>query len=541
MNARRTAIAALRRATISSEAALLILSTVSLACSNDDSSVEASLGNTKDLAQEAPSLPVDASQGNWRFTPFGELGRTAVWLSHILIRHADAEPSAVPFAPRWHVQPPPVPRTRDEARELALSIRRWAEAGVERFDALARAQSEDVSTAQLGGELGPVAASVFESYPQILDQLVAMRPGALSSLVETRYGFHIFVRRQPPEPILMSGRHIVIGYRDATWLEYLKRQPQRPMRDRSTAQQIASEVARQANVAPEAFDQLVSQYSEHRDADESFGDIGVWRLGEPTPMRREMQVLATLKVGEASAPIDTFLGFVIIQRTEVTNREPFAMSFVRFSFPSVGDASDANARSDAFDRAHDLLALLKAPDGEQHERQLQKIAWLDGRGPHNLTAALRSVSIGDLMPEPVLSDNSYIVGRRLPATPASVPAALAEVPRPLSADIEYWLPRLVEKELPALKQQTLPAMRDAFRAALLTDNESAQALYDQVHERLSDAWKVQRKEDRLVAVANALAEIRALIGSAAYGAYVDAIKRFLATHLTKRSPTLQGP
>jgi PPIC-type PPIASE domain len=522
----------------------LWLVTLSLACSGKASLDPGSAVGAANAGPVSQSTPIPSTEvmtlraaHQWRLAPVEDFGRVTLWVSHILVRHAQTQ-RAAPFAPDWLVLPPPPGRSREEAKQLASDIQRRAAAGAEPFSDLARRLSEDSTTAERGGDLGPITASALRMYRSVMDALVALPPRGISEVVETPFGFHVMMRNKPPIPEQVAGRRIVIGYADATWLEFGKRSPQRPMRDRAAALELAREIAERAAVAPNDFQRLVVEHSEHWDADEKAGDMGVWTLGEPTVMGREIQTLASLSVGESSQPIDTFLGFVLVQRTAVAKREAFAMSIKRFSFPADERDIQLGTKAQAYEKALEFRAGLAKPDHAiALEQEMQTLAWFDGRGPRNLTNVLRNVKVGDLLPEPVLSDYTYVVGRRLPADVGSVLPALSDVPTPASPDVEYWLPRLIEAELPALKRRIVPQMRDVFRTALLIDDHASEVLCDHIHQILSNAWTVQQKTQRAGAVAGALAEIRTIIGANAYAAYHQALAEYLAERLLGGSPS----
>lgn len=73
-------------------------------------------------------------------------------------------------------------------REQLLGFRKDIMEGV-RFDIIARMYSEDETTAASGGELPPMAAEELE--PAFASALEKLRPGQVSEVVETLYGFHL--------------------------------------------------------------------------------------------------------------------------------------------------------------------------------------------------------------------------------------------------------------------------------------------------------------------------------------------------------------
>lgn len=76
----------------------------------------------------------------------------------------------------------------DKRRKLAEELRSKAAAGAD-FAALARQYSEDPSSREQGGSLGTFARN---SHTRAFDDAAfALKPGALSAVVQTEYGFHV--------------------------------------------------------------------------------------------------------------------------------------------------------------------------------------------------------------------------------------------------------------------------------------------------------------------------------------------------------------
>lgn len=73
-------------------------------------------------------------------------------------------------------------------RELAEELRSKAASGAD-FAALARQHSEDPSSREQGGDLGTFARGTHTT--AFDDAAFALKPGALSNVVQTEYGFHV--------------------------------------------------------------------------------------------------------------------------------------------------------------------------------------------------------------------------------------------------------------------------------------------------------------------------------------------------------------
>lgn len=116
-----------------------------------------------------------------------------------------------------------------------------------------------------------------------------------------------------------------------------------PQRSRDDARALAAALHQQARAQPELFRQLVEQHSEHRDAVLG-GDFGSWSTGaEALPAANAPARAARL--GEVGTPVETHLGFEIIQRTEDHAREWYAARAARLPIDPEAPASAGNWRS----------------------------------------------------------------------------------------------------------------------------------------------------------------------------------------------------
>ena len=91
-------------------------------------------------------------------------------------------------------------------KERLLSIRERILNG-EKFATLARLYSEDPGSARKGGELGMASKSIF--WPAFSDAAMALKPGAISQIVETPDGFHI-IEVLEKKGDMFNARHILL-------------------------------------------------------------------------------------------------------------------------------------------------------------------------------------------------------------------------------------------------------------------------------------------------------------------------------------------
>jgi PPIC-type peptidyl-prolyl cis-trans isomerase-like protein len=373
--------------------------------------------------------------GRWRLSDPAELSHVMLWVSHILIRHDESEPAGVSFSlADWVSEPAPVPRTRAAALALARHVMIEAELGAEPFAGLARRYSEDLTTRQRGGSLGGVTASMLLRWPQVLDALEATAPGQVSEIVETTYGFHIFLSSQPPPEERISGAHIVIGHEGAGWLRHVARSTP-PVRSRVDALARARQVQQLALGDPGAFSQLVREYSDHRDAAQQ-GDLGEWSSLEPTPFPRELDVLRQLREGEVSEPLETLFGVQVLLRTPSIPRRPYAMAAIQITFdPALAETEPFSKQSQRAGAESLLSVLTREPERfEPARRQLNGSTgverWTEGRGPFGLQPVVDRLGVGQIASELIELDKRWVIVKRLEPTTGAAPKVRFELPTP---------------------------------------------------------------------------------------------------------------
>jgi hypothetical protein len=451
-----------------------------------------------------------------------------LWFSQIVVRHAEAR-SDVSFSPAYWTSVTESPRSRARALELAEQVAAQAARDPARFPELARQYSEDLPSRDEGGALGGVMADQISRWPQVLDVLAVLKPGETSRVVETRYGFHIFYRNAPPPEEMRSGSHIVIGHDRAPW-GWLFARAERPPRTRDEALALANDVYRQARAEPGRFSELVRRYSEHLDATAD-GDLGNWSTRESHYFPPRAKRLAELAVGEIGAPVETHLGFEIVQRTPLRPRPRYRATVFRVPLgdvdsnaPSWPGAAALTAARDKADEAAKLFLL----DPSQFEAQANPVSaeWEEGRDYPELTLALDGLLVGEITPSPAYTEAGFVLAKRLEPNPVVAAEPFeTELPSPSLGELAQVLGTL------SLRDARLFLNTFAARAAgeLSLPSQTTQGLAD-LHE-LAGVDDAAELALRVGSIRDLFESTKNFLSAPDYARYQAALSRDVATLL----------
>jgi parvulin-like peptidyl-prolyl isomerase len=105
-----------------------------------------------------------------------------VGASHILVAYKESRSAA-----------PSITRTKEQARKRAEDALKKAKAGKD-FAALAKEYSDDPGSGPKGGDLGVFPRNMMVK--PFADAAFALKPGEISGIVETDFGFHVIKRTQ---------------------------------------------------------------------------------------------------------------------------------------------------------------------------------------------------------------------------------------------------------------------------------------------------------------------------------------------------------
>jgi PPIC-type PPIASE domain len=453
-------------------------------------------------------------RARWRIAPRGDLANVVLWISHILVRHRNSEPSTPPFGPPggWSVLPPPPQRDAAEAARRANEIAEEASKDPSRFAELAKTFSDDVTTRDRGGSVGGVSAGSLSGESGVLDALAHMKPGEVSRVIETRFGFHVLLRRIIPAPVQLSGRHIVIGHDSAEWLKFRQREGKASHRTREQALNLARELVERARAQPDLFGRLIAAYSEHRDAADA-GDIGVWSNREPAVSPRLIDALAELREGQFSDPVETPLGFEIIERTQVEPREPFAAATIRIRFePTAADDQPRSKHNVAALSDSILKTLQKEPTRfgsfQQQYCCITSERWTRGRGSPIIASAVEKLSMGAILRRPVIDDTSFVIVKRLDPASLEPDAAIDfELPAPAAPNIEHVLASTSPKVLAESTRKLGRAVRPSLELSKLEETA-----YDKLHDNLAQVFENKPPDEFVQSFRDFLKETENLLG-----------------------------
>jgi hypothetical protein len=460
--------------------------------------------------------------GRWRLAPRADLAQVRLWASHILIRHREATLGGVVFGPLEMRSPHPDERTKAEARELAERIAQEAQALPERFAQLARQSSEDRVTQTSGGSLGAVQAPSLQVFPQVLDAFAALRPGEVSRVVETDYGFHVFQLRAPPPERTVNASHIVIAHDEAPWLAENLARGSVPRRSRAEALALALTLYEQARVAPREFAELAVRHSEHVDGVHG-GDLGAWSTAQPGAYGRELELLLELPESGVAPPIDSLFGIEIVQRTPDRPREHFAMEMIRLPFDPAAPGSEPNSSSATLALAATLMQQVSSDPQRFSALQAQyccaeqSMQWTEGQEPTLLAYAAERMALGEIAAQPIEFASSYVIARRIdPGLVAPPEPSVFQLPAPEDIDLDAVASRTGREVM----QQHLSTIAARVEQALPLDTARAAELRSasQLPPAFADEATGTQKREAFRAL---LERVRAPLGSEGYSRYLE--------------------
>ncbi|HEY9167265.1 MAG TPA: peptidylprolyl isomerase [Candidatus Kryptonia bacterium] len=184
--------------------------------------------------------------------------------------------------------PKPSSRAREQAYSSAKSILDSLRAGSD-FAALAKKYSQDPGSASSGGDLGWAKRGQF--VPEFEHAAFGMKPGEISDIVETQFGFHI-IQVLDRRGDMIHVRHILIQI------------PHLAADDDSVV--VVLDTLRARAMRGENFAALAREYSQDQDTRDIGGDLGTVDTSQLEPSFRA--TVDTLKAGDISFPAKVVFG-----------------------------------------------------------------------------------------------------------------------------------------------------------------------------------------------------------------------------------------
>jgi peptidyl-prolyl cis-trans isomerase SurA len=211
----------------------------------------------------------------------------------------------------------PDPQSRAAARKRADETLARVQKG-ESFTRVAQEVSEDPATRASGGDLGFFARGQLDS--AFTAVAFALRPGQLSGVVETPFGYHIIrVEETDSTRAEVHARHILIRVPVTETDE---------KRAETQAQAVYAEAAKGLD-----FGALARKYSKFRGPQDPNGDIGFLPLSAFSPEFRA--ALEPLAIGDVTRPLKNPQGFHIFKLLDRRPERGYELEEIRPQLPEL--------------------------------------------------------------------------------------------------------------------------------------------------------------------------------------------------------------
>jgi parvulin-like peptidyl-prolyl isomerase len=206
-------------------------------------------------------------------------------------------------------------RTKEEARARAKELSARLRADPSMFDAVARTESDDPTTAPDGGFFGFLSRETGE-IPALVEATEALAVGAVSEPVETEFGWHVIQRlaREEGKRVEEKASAVVSGL-IVVWTGLERSIP--PSQTKEVAYASAAKVvhdARTGRVELSRAKEGTPWSHEFFDVYRTAGKPGFEALG---------QAAKALAVGEVSDPVETKGGWAVV------TRQPYLRCYLR--------------------------------------------------------------------------------------------------------------------------------------------------------------------------------------------------------------------
>jgi parvulin-like peptidyl-prolyl isomerase len=222
-----------------------------------------------------------------------------VWVSHILVSYRGAKEAD-----------DSIKISKEEAYNLALEIKEKVADKPETFASIAQKYSDDRKTGPNGGLIPPF--NLKEVAPSFREAIIKLKPGEISSVVETEFGYHVMKREQVEEAILQS---ILIPYKGAF------QAADSVAFSRTEAQKHAEMLHKKITASQADFGEMARKHSQDPWAANGGYLRGVVIKGKSIPHKEIEDAAFSLKEGGVSKVFHSKLGFHILKRHKVEARQ----------------------------------------------------------------------------------------------------------------------------------------------------------------------------------------------------------------------------
>ncbi len=221
---------------------------------------------------------------------FGDMKVSSVDVKNFFETYKDSLPDIPEQVTLSHIfmAPKPSAKARDEAYSLAKTLLDSLRHGAD-FAALAKKYSQDPGSSSSGGDLGWAKRGQF--VPEFERAVYELKPGEISGIVETQFGFHI-IQLMERRGDLVHARHILIQI------------PHLQSDDDSVITFL--DTLRRRAMAGESFAALARAFSQDQDSRDLGGDLGTVTIDQLEASF--LQTVKELKVGEISKPVKVTYG-----------------------------------------------------------------------------------------------------------------------------------------------------------------------------------------------------------------------------------------
>lgn len=267
--------------------------------------------------------------------------------------------------------PPETEERKFEVRQKLLEYRQRILDG-ENLGALARLYSMDPGTARNGGEWGP--GNINQLVYPIVEVLETLKPGTVSEIVETEYGYHIVE--------LLSLRGELVHFRQ------ILLKPTFTVEETEREMKLLDSVARSVGTDKKAFDEAVALYSMDRETNQNGGVVFNGLLAKQqfnakyaSPkfmkdalMPQDYIPLSRLKEGEVSAPyeaVDLGTGSTVYKVVRLNKVIPSHRASLQEDYEIIADFALQNKQQIELDkwvrRAVETMYVWIAPEYRNYE------------------------------------------------------------------------------------------------------------------------------------------------------------------------------